>query len=136
MQISEDNGIILTNAELYLKSVRAAQNLTKLGYVDGDIIGIVAKNSHQIAPIVFAALSIGCPINTLDPSWEELELKHMFGITKPKVIFCDVANVRVVTKSLEAINLSATIFTFGGSTDVSDSVETLFADTKIEDEFV
>lgn len=67
-QISDDTGIQLTNAEIRLKTIRAIQNLTKLGYKRGDIFGLAARNSHHLAPIVFAAMTIGAPVNTLDPS--------------------------------------------------------------------
>lgn len=68
-KISEDNGIQVTNAQIYTKTIRAAQHLQEIGLNIGDVIGIVAKNSENLATIVFAAFSIGTPINTLDPNF-------------------------------------------------------------------
>lgn len=97
-----------------------------MGFDGGEIIGIVAKNSHHLAPIVFAALAIGCPINTLDPSFDEAEISHMFKKTKPKLIFCDADILAVVRNSLKIANLTPRIFTFGERTSYSDCIEDLF----------
>lgn len=132
-QISANNGIRLTNSQIRTKTIRAAQNLRKLGYENGEIIGIIAKNSHHLAPIVFAAMAIGCPINTLDPTFNEAEISHMFNKTKPKLIFCDTDILAAVRNSLKIINLTPKIFTFGESTSYSDCVEDLFADSNIDE---
>lgn len=126
----------MTNEEIRLKTIRAAQNLLKIGYRDGDIIGIIARNSHHLAPIVFAALSIGCPITTLDTSWTTQEIVHIFGKIKPKVVFCDEENVRTVKDSMDHLVLKAKLFTFGNETKLSRSVDDLFVTTKKEDEFM
>lgn len=119
-----------------LKSIRAAQNITKLGFKLGDIFGIVARNSRHLAPIVFAALSIGCPINTLDPTFESGDITHMFRITRPKLVFCDADNLDRVRRSLSDLNLTPRIFTFDQRTNHSDSVDDLLVETHEEDRFL
>lgn len=118
-----------------MQTIRAAQNLQKYGYEKGDVFGIVSKNHHQLAPIVFASLCTGNPINTLDVSFTENEMSHMLNTTKPKVVFCDYDVIDIVKKSLKNVNNDAKIFTFcktiGGYTPVSD----LFAETSREEEF-
>lgn len=115
-----------------MRSVRVAQNLMKLGYVDGDIIGLIATNNHNIAPIIFGALSIGCIVNPLNPEWDE----SMFGITKPKLIICDLDNISPIKKCLNAHSLKSKIFTFNGRSDFSQSVADLIAPTNIESDFM
>lgn len=56
----------MTNGEIRLRTIRAAQNLTKLGIGFDDVIQVIAKNHHYLAPIVFAALTIGAPVNAID----------------------------------------------------------------------
>ena len=65
-QISDDTGAQVTNRELYTRSIRATENLANLGYGQGDVFGFLARNSQHLAPILFAALTLGCPINTMD----------------------------------------------------------------------
>lgn len=70
-QISENNGLRLTNRVLRTNAIRVAQNLDNLGIGVGDVVAIVAGNHHDVAPVVIAALSLGAPINTLDPNFKE-----------------------------------------------------------------
>lgn len=74
IQISENNGIQMTNEEIRLMTIRAAQNITKLGSQKDAIIGIVANNHQHLAPIVFVAISIGCPINVLHHTFGRIRL--------------------------------------------------------------
>lgn len=61
----------MTNAEIRLNSIRAAQNLIKLGIQFGDVFGFVAKNTKHLASIAFAALLVGAPINALDSRFKK-----------------------------------------------------------------
>ncbi|XP_031639321.1 4-coumarate--CoA ligase 1-like [Contarinia nasturtii] len=96
----------------------------------------MAKNSHNVAPIVFASISIGCPVNTLDPTFGKVELIHMLSITKPALMFCDVEAYDLVKECLTEMGNGAKIFTFGGSKDGSKPVEDLLSKTENEDDFV
>ena len=53
-----------------------AQQLQEIGLKKDDVIGFIAKNHHYTAPVVIAAMSIGTPINTLDPTFLPGNLKH------------------------------------------------------------
>lgn len=59
----------------------------------------------------------------------------MFSITAPKVVFCDVDVYDLVHECLNELENDASIFTFGGTTDESTSVEQLFEETPEEKEF-
>lgn len=96
----------------------------------------MAKNSRHVAPIVFASLAIGCPINTLDSSFGKTEVIHMMTITKPVLVFCDVKCYQTVDECLKKLNNDAIIFTFGGIFGRSQSVETLFEETQNENQFM
>ena len=72
-QISDDTGARVTNGELRSKAIRAADNLNKLGYAAGDVLGFVTGNNEHVAPVVFAALTLGCPVNGLDTSFDRSE---------------------------------------------------------------
>lgn len=62
--------MMLTNLEIKIKTIHAAQNLLKVGINIGDVVAVIARNHHYVAPVVFACLTIGAPVNTLDASFK------------------------------------------------------------------
>lgn len=126
----------MTFDEIRIRTIRAAQNLQKRGYKPTQVFGIMAKNSHHVAPIVFASISMGCPVNTLDPSFGKTELLHMLNTTKPVLMFCDVGSQDLLKECLTELRNDAKIFTFGGSKDEGEPVENLFSETENDDDFL
>lgn len=59
----------MTNSEIRKKAIRAAQNLYKLGFGKDDVIGILAMNHHNLAPIVFASIALGAPLSPMDSNF-------------------------------------------------------------------
>lgn len=96
----------------------------------------MAKNSHHVAPIVFASVVIGCAFNPLDTSLGKAELMHMFKIAKPGLMFCDVACYELIIECFKELGIEAKIFTFGGTIGRSEAVETLFEETHKENQFM
>lgn len=96
----------------------------------------MARNSHHLAPIVFAAFCLGCPINPLDTTFSKTEFVHMLKITKPKLVFCDVKLLELVEICLQDLQNNAKIYTFGGTSGRSVAVEDLFAETQNEAEYM
>ena len=64
------------------------------------------------------------------------ELTHMFNITSPKLIFCDADVIDVVRGCLPSLGIKAEIYSFGGSTKYSRSVDELFNATGKEADFL
>ncbi|XP_055298411.1 uncharacterized protein LOC129566474 [Sitodiplosis mosellana] len=135
-QISDNDGIELSFNEIRQKTIRAAENLLDRGYKPKQVFGLMAKNSHHVAPIVFGSISIGCPVNTLDPSFKKAELIHMLITIKPVLMFCDVGVYDLVSECLAELKNDAKIFTFGGSKGKAEPVEKLLLETHNEDYFV
>lgn len=106
------------------------------GYNSKQVFGVLAKNSHHLAPVVFASLAIGCAVNTLDPQFKKNELLHMLKTTKPKLMFCDIEAYELVIECLRELGNDAKVFTIGGRKSGSDSIECLFAETGNEMDFV
>ena len=92
-------------------SISVAQHFTKLGLKQCDIIGICASNTDFLAPLVFGAIFNGLTISTLDVSYEKEGIQHAFGMTKPKMMFCDGDIYHRVRGTLEACGLDIQIFT-------------------------
>lgn len=135
-QISDNNGVKMTFDEIKLKTIRAAQNLQALGYNRKQVFALVARNSHHVAPITFASIGIGCPVNTIDSYFGKTELIHMLNISKPVLVFCDMDCYELVNEVLAELGNDARIFTFGGKVGRSEPVESLFRETFKEDQFV
>lgn len=93
-------------------ALNVAHNLqTKLGLRQKDVIGLLASNSDFVAPLVMGALAVGVTVSTLDPSFNQDEVLHIFGITQPKVLFCDGSNYTMVKKAFAGTDLSDSIYT-------------------------
>lgn len=126
IQVSDETGIEMTASETRLKTVRAAQNLQRLGYKSNDVFGFMVGNIQNLSPIVFAAFCLGCPINALDPIHDKSEVVHMFGITKPQVIFCEDACFDTLKRGLDELGSKAKVFIFDGIRDSAACVDELF----------
>lgn len=88
-QICHDDGKTLTCDELRTLSIRVALNLKEAGMKAGDVVGLVAKNSTNVVPIIIGCFLLGCPISSLDPEFVLKEVDHVLRHVKPKLIFCD-----------------------------------------------
>lgn len=119
-----------------LNTIRVAQNLQRRGYQSKQVFGLMAKNSHHIASIIFASLSIGCPINTLSATFSKTKLIHILNITKPTLMFCDVEVYDMVEECLRELMNNAKIFTIGDTNSKGESIENLFAITDCENDFM
>lgn len=126
----------MTNANIRLKTVRAAQNIQQLGYKPKDIFAIMATDNHHLAPIVFASLCLNCTMSLINPISNELELQHNLSIALPKLMFCDANVYSLVVKCFKDVNHDVQIFTFGGKVGNSKPVEDLFAETLNEKRFL
>lgn len=119
-----------------MKTIRAAQNLQALGYKPKQTFSIVAKNSDNVAPVIFASIAIGCTVSCLDPTFEKDELKNLLERTQPGLMFCDVACYDRLKESLKELGIAVKLFTFDGTILDSDPVERLFEETYKENQFM
>lgn len=104
VQSCYDDGVDLTAGEMAKLASRIAGKLTKEGFKFGDVIGLVAKNTTYVAPVVLGCFLVGCPVSTLDPTFDSNEVANIFRQTKPKLVFCDHDNYEVVTEALNNCN--------------------------------
>lgn len=95
-----DDGVELSAGEIAKLSSRIAKNLSKEGMAIGDVVGLVVKNTTYVAPVVLGCLLLGCPISTLDPTFDTNEIAHIFKQTKPKFVFCDRDNWKTVSEAM------------------------------------
>lgn len=110
-QISAETNVSLTCEEMYKRTIKIAKFLLNSGLKEGDIVGLVTANTENLAPVVFACFTLGLPINPLSPIMNEKDIEQMFGKIKPKMIFCDASNLKVVQNSINELNSDAKILT-------------------------
>lgn len=110
-QVSDDTNVEITCNEMRMRSIKIANHLMITGLKQGDIVGVMATNSENLAPVVFACLTLGLPLNFLAPVMIESDVTYMFTKTEPKIIFCDANVVKVVQNSVALMTTKAKIYT-------------------------
>ncbi|KAG5669212.1 hypothetical protein PVAND_017105 [Polypedilum vanderplanki] len=88
----------------------------------GDVVGIVAANTENLAPAVFACFLLGLPVNPLAPIMIESDIVHMFSKTKPKLILCDENCLKIVQNAVNMMKSDAKIITVMEDVENYDSV--------------
>lgn len=118
-----------------MMTIRAAQNLQKRGYNSKQVISIISTNIPQyLAPCLFASLCLGCAVHTM-PTTPKREILRVLGMSEPKIVFCEISVFNLVQKCLTELQMNAKIFILNGTTDNAESIEELFIETGIEEEF-
>ncbi|GAB0089391.1 hypothetical protein DMENIID0001_039220 [Sergentomyia squamirostris] len=116
-QISADDDTRMTNREVYEATLKIAWNLQKRGCSKGDVIGIMALNSHHVTTAVLAGLYLAAPVNGLDPDFSESEISHMLNMAQPKFIFCDDTEADILMKVISDLKLATKLILFGQKVD-------------------
>ncbi|XP_032576486.1 luciferin 4-monooxygenase [Drosophila sechellia] len=88
-QISDTEGTALTNGEAITFAIRIAQQLKAMGLKQDDVVGIMGTNTTYLMPVLLGCLLNGTPFHAVSPWQDEGTIKHLFSITRPKLIFCD-----------------------------------------------
>lgn len=106
MQVCDDSGAEMTCGEMFQRTAKIVNFLSlETDLKQNDVVGIIGRNSENIAAVAFACFSLGFPINPLAPIMGVSEIVEMYSKTKPKVIFCDFDLIEIVMKSIEEIPL-------------------------------
>lgn len=108
-QVFADKDAKMTCHEVRVRTIKIANHLKKSGFKQGDVVGIMATNSENLASIIFACFTLGLPINTLAPIMTESDITHMYSKTKPKIIFCDGNVVETVRHGVDKSSISPVI---------------------------
>lgn len=111
LEISHDENYSMTRKEARQLTVNVARNLVKLNVKPNDVVGVICRNSKYLPVILYGCIVVGAPINPLDNSFDSQHIKHIFGQTKPVLVFCD-AEVYQTTKTILAeLENDAKVFT-------------------------
>lgn len=95
---------MLTRGELFTNAKRVAGYLRGLELQQTDIVGIVARNTTHNSAVAYACYFNGIAYHALNINYEQATIEKLYGLTKPKVIFCDgdeYEKVRAATAKLD-----------------------------------
>lgn len=109
------------------QSISVAQNLTKIGCTNDDVIVIMLKNSHFADSIVYGCILAGIPINSWHLTVDTEDMKSLLQIVNPKLIICDDDYSENIKKSMIEIDNKAILL------DSENKIQKLFQ--KTEEEF-
>ena len=127
LQICHPSGKTYTNREIVTLSIRVAQHFEKLQIQQGEIIGFCGSNTEYVAPLVIGTFLAGLTLSTLDPSFDKDGIKHIYSITKPKIMFCDGSILPKMKEALKEINLNCDIYTMSdhvsGSREITEFLQ-------------
>ncbi|XP_017129624.1 luciferin 4-monooxygenase-like [Drosophila elegans] len=88
-QISVTDDVVLTREELFLNAKRVASYMRNLGLGQNDIVGVMGRHTTHLAAVAYACYFNGTPFHALHNAYEQSTIAKLFGITKPRLIFCD-----------------------------------------------
>lgn len=95
---------MLTRGELFTNAKRVASYLRGLELQQTDIVGIVARNTTHNSAVAYGCYFNGIAYHALNINYEQATIEKLYGLTKPKVIFCDgdeYEKVRAATAKLD-----------------------------------
>jgi 4-coumarate--CoA ligase len=109
IQISDDDGIELTSDQMAEMMVNISKNLSKMGMRAGDVIGIFAKKTTYVVPVIFGCFLLRTPVNPVETSFEIDQVVEIFRKTRPKIVFCDFDVIEKLITVLQILENEATI---------------------------
>lgn len=84
IQINGDTGQGLTKAEIRRQTIKCAQNLKKLGCTANQRIAIIARNHHNLTPLLYSAFCLGAPVCPLDVNGGAYRKYHVRNLNEKK----------------------------------------------------
>ncbi|XP_017070641.1 uncharacterized protein LOC108107590 isoform X2 [Drosophila eugracilis] len=103
-QISVTEGTVLTWEELHMNAMRIASYMREFGLEQGDFVGIVGRLTTHLTALAYACFFNGTPYHALHTTYEKSCIERLFGITTPRLIFCDgddYEKVKEASKNLQ-----------------------------------
>ncbi len=126
----------MTRRETRELTINVARNLVKMNVKPNDVIGIICRNSKYLPVLLYGCIVVGAPVNPLDNSFDSQHIKHIFGQTKPSIVFCDAEVYQSTKTTLEELKNDAIVFTLREKIDGVPFIEQLLKPTDEKSDFV
>ncbi|KAH8376565.1 hypothetical protein KR093_000122, partial [Drosophila rubida] len=104
-QISATENTTLTREELFLNSQSVASYLRNMQLHQTDIIGIIARNTTHVSAVVYGCLFNGLAFHCVNINHTPATIEKLYGITKPRVIFCDGEEYEKISNGTKNLNV-------------------------------
>jgi fatty-acyl-CoA synthase len=79
---------------------RFAAALEQAGVAAGDVVSIIAPNSHEMLAAHFAVPMLGAALNTVNTRLDAESLAYILGHAESRLLIADIAHVEVVRRAL------------------------------------
>ncbi|XP_055294849.1 uncharacterized protein LOC129564703 [Sitodiplosis mosellana] len=135
-QVCAITGAKTTFNELHTLSICAAKKLQSLGYKKGDVILLFTNNSADVQPLVFAALSLGCPILAEVTVHGAAEICRTLTSIRPKIVICDDKFYPMLKECMISMKIIPDFFIFGNQPADTRPIKYLFENFDDELHFV
>ncbi|XP_023298004.2 4-coumarate--CoA ligase 3-like [Lucilia cuprina] len=130
LQIDDSTGVTVKARDALTNAVRIAQHFNEMKLHQDDIIGFAVKNTTNVLPTVIGCFFNCTPFHAVNPVLDESTLSHCFGLTKPKLIFCDAEVYKKVYLATKAYKPK--IITMSGDVEGVVKITDLLEPTKTE----
>ncbi|XP_035737190.1 4-coumarate--CoA ligase 1-like isoform X2 [Vespa mandarinia] len=97
-EIDAETGQFQTNKEILERSVKLAEILKRRNIKLEDKISIAAENHRNWFVAALASIYVGAVVAPFNPSYTELEMKHVLNISKPRIIFVSRKTEKLLSK--------------------------------------
>ncbi|XP_016981391.1 4-coumarate--CoA ligase 1 [Drosophila rhopaloa] len=104
-QISVTEETVLTWEELHMNAKRVAIYMRKLGLEQGDFVGIIGRLTTHLTAVAYACFFNGTPYHALHTEYDESTIERLFGISRPRLIFCDGDDFEKVQAATEDLQI-------------------------------
>ncbi|XP_037051846.1 uncharacterized protein LOC119085535 [Bradysia coprophila] len=135
-QINDDTGVQVTYHELWLNTIRAAQNLLKMGFKPRQKFCFMIYNNDHLIPALVASICLICPIVPLHPMLSKDEIARILIQIQPVALFCEANLYDRIDEVLSEIGIDVKLFIFDEHIANLESVERLMDETGEEETFV
>ncbi|KAH8300130.1 hypothetical protein KR044_010296, partial [Drosophila immigrans] len=125
VQISDDDGRVVTYAESLSWAIRLAMFMKSEKLTHEDVIGIIGKATTYVSSLAVACLFHTTPFHAVAYTYmkEPEVIKELYELTKPKIMFCDAEDYDII-KQVTA-EWDPKIITLTGRVDGVASIEDL-----------
>nr|CAI5858416.1 unnamed protein product [Callosobruchus analis] len=100
IQVDGETGESLTADTLLKRAIRLAKWFKREGVSVGDCAAVNSENRLEFYTVPLAGFFEGVIFTAFNPEYTPWELKHVMGLSKPKVMFCSLRTVDKVLSIL------------------------------------
>lgn len=110
VQINDGENTTLKSGQVLEMSIKIGQKIHMMGLKQTDIVGIMSSNTTNLMPLCYGLFFIGVPFHAIDRELSKTSAVLLWGITKPKIIFCEVERLSFAREIVQEIGLRSKIY--------------------------